>query len=46
MESQLALTPASNVFGFRLLPSIPFRFGHEANGYRVSNIDAALAAAR
>jgi len=44
-KSQLALTPAGTVSGFGFLTPIPYPFGHERNGYLVSDIDAAVASA-
>nr|WP_235523039.1 glyoxalase [Novosphingobium sp. Leaf2] len=45
-KSQLALTPAGTVSGFGFLTPIPYPFGHERTGYLVSDMDAAVAAAR
>lgn len=45
-KSQLALTPAGTVSGFGFLTPIPYPFGHERTGYLVSDLDAAVAAAR
>lgn len=44
-KSQLALTPAGTVSGFGFLTPIPYPFGHERNGYLVTDMDAAVAAA-
>jgi hypothetical protein len=44
-KSQLALTPAGTVSAFGFLTPIPYPFGHERNGYLVSDMDAAVAAA-
>lgn len=44
-KSQLALTPAGTVSGFGFLTPIPYPFGHERNGYLVSDMDAAVASA-
>jgi predicted enzyme related to lactoylglutathione lyase len=45
-SSQLLLTPAGSVsvFGFRT--PIPYPFGHERNGYLVSDLDAAVRSAQ
>ena len=44
-KSQLALTPAGTVSAFGFLTPIPYPFGHERNGYLVTEMDAAVAAA-
>ncbi|HEX7821684.1 MAG TPA: glyoxalase [Sphingobium sp.] len=44
-KSQLALTPAGTVSGFGFLTPIPYPFGHERNGYLVTDMDAAVASA-
>lgn len=44
--SQLALTPAGTVSGFGFKTPVPFPFGLERTGYLVTNVDAAVAAAR
>lgn len=43
--SQLVLTPAGSVSVFGFTTPIPFPFGSERNGYLVTDIDAAVAAA-
>lgn len=44
-KSQLALTPAGTVSAFGFLTPIPYPFGHERNGYLVTDMDAAVASA-
>jgi len=43
--SQLVLTPAGSISVFGFTTPIPFPFGSERNGYLVTDIDAAVAAA-
>ncbi|MEN2787869.1 glyoxalase [Sphingomonas qilianensis] len=45
-KSQLALTPAGTVSGFGFLTPIPYPFGQERTGYLVTDMEAAVAAAR
>jgi predicted enzyme related to lactoylglutathione lyase len=44
--SQVALTPAGTVSAFGFLTPIPFPFGSERCGYMVTDLDAAVTAAR
>jgi hypothetical protein len=44
-KSQLALTPEGTVSAFGFLTPIPYPFGHERNGYLVTDMDAAVASA-
>lgn len=44
--SQVALTPAGTVSAFGFLTPIPFPFGSEHCGYMVTDLDAAVVAAR